>query len=288
MQDMAGVPFVDEGNDRELLFRSAARHSRMVRFFRGAIPVSLIAILATIAAVAYFKPLRCLPSCRSTRRGWSCRAARSTWRQPTLGGFTRDGRPYELTARAAAQDLTNPAMLELKDVRAKVTMQDKSTVELTAASGTYDTKGDMMVLRTDVVVTSSAGYSVRLNEAKVDVKTNRIISDQPVEVTLSNGTVKANRLEVSDNGDVMRFEGDVDVNLVPQPAASDARAGRRDRTRQRPERRPEDRTMTMRIGSRLLPLACRAVDRGAAPRRRRSPRRRPTRCRAFRRTATSR
>jgi lipopolysaccharide export system protein LptC len=139
---------------------------------------------------------------------------------PKLGGFTRDGRPYELTARAAAQDLTNPGVLELKDVRAKVAMQDKTTVELSAASGIYDTKGDTMVLRTDVVVTSSAGYTVRLKEAKVDVKTNRIISDQPVEVTLSNGTVKANRLEVSDNGDNLYFEGDVDVDLTPQLAAS--------------------------------------------------------------------
>jgi len=139
---------------------------------------------------------------------------------PKLGGFTRDGRPYELTATAAAQDLTNPTLLELKDVRAKIAMQDKSTVELTAASGLYDTKGDTMLLRTNVVVTSSAGYSVRLNEAKLDVKTNRIISDQPVDVALSNGTVKANRLEVSDNGDTMLFEGNVDVTLVPQPAAS--------------------------------------------------------------------
>jgi len=37
-------------------------------------------------------------------------------------------------------------------------------------------------------------------------------------VTLSNGTINANRLEVSDNGDTMRFENGVEVNLVPQPA----------------------------------------------------------------------
>jgi lipopolysaccharide export system protein LptC len=220
MQDMADAPFADEGNDREPLFRAALRHSRMVRFFRGAIPVGLIAILATIAAVAYFQPQRLLKLPPIDPAQVVLSGSKINMEKPTLGGFTRDGRPYELTASAAAQDITNPTVLELKDVRAKLTMQDKSTVVLTAANGMYDTKGDTMVLRSDVVVTSSAGYSVRLNEAKVDVKTNRIISDQPVEVTLSNGTVKANRLEVSDNGDVMLFEGDVDVTLVPQPAAS--------------------------------------------------------------------
>jgi lipopolysaccharide export system protein LptC len=220
MQDMAGVPFVEAGNDREPMFRSAMRHSRMVRFFRGAIPVGLIAILATIAAIAYFQPQRFLAKLPIDPSKVVLSGSKINMEAPKLGGFTRDGRPYELTARAAAQDLTNPGVLELKDVRAKVTMQDKSTVDLSAATGTYDTKGDTMLLQTDVVVTSSAGYSVRLNEAKVDVKTNRIISDQPVEVTLSNGTIKANRLEVSDNGDVMYFEGDVDVDLVPPTAAA--------------------------------------------------------------------
>src|SRR4029077_12387737 len=186
----------------------------MVRFYRGAIPVSLIAIMATIAAVAYFQPQRLL-SKLPIDPGRLLSGTKINMEAPRLGGFTRDGRPYELTARAAAQDLGTPGVLELKDVRARIAMQDKTTVEISAATGTYDTKGDTMVLRTEVVVTSSAGYSVRLNEAKVDVKTNRISSDQGVAVTLSNGTVKSQRLEVSDNGDVMRFEGDVDFHLVP-------------------------------------------------------------------------
>ena len=218
MHDMADVPFVDEGRDREHLFRAASRHSRFVRLCRGAIPVSLMVILASIAAVAYFKPQRFINSSIDAAKA-VVSGSRINMEKPTLGGFTRDGRPYELTATAAAQDLTNPTVLELKDVRAKIAMQDKSTVVLTAATGIYDTKGDTIVLQTNVVVTSSSGYSVRLNEAKLDVKTNRIISDQPVEVTLSNGTVNANRLEVSDNGDTMLFEGNVDVTLVPQPAA---------------------------------------------------------------------
>ena len=220
MHDMADVPFVDDGNDRELAFRAAQRHSRVVRFYRGAIPVSLIVILASIAAIAYFQPQRFLAKLSVDPAKVVVSGTKINMEAPKLGGFTRDGRPYELTATAAAQDLTNPTLLELKDVRAKIAMQDKSTVELTAASGLYDTKGDTMLLRTNVVVTSSAGYSVRLNEAKLDVKTNRIISDQPVDVALSNGTVKANRLEVSDNGDTMLFEGNVDVTLVPQPAPS--------------------------------------------------------------------
>jgi lipopolysaccharide export system protein LptC len=222
MHDMADVPFVDEGNDRAPAFRAALRHSRIVRFYRGAIPVSLIAIMATIAAVAYFQPQRLLSKLPIDPGRVFLSEKGINMEKPRLGGFTRDGRPYEVTARGAAQSLTNPGVLDLKDISARVAMQDKTTVTITAAAGTYDTKGDTMLLRTDVVVTSSAGYSVRLNEAKIDVKTNRISTDQGVEVTLSNGTVKSKRLEVSDNGDVMRFEGDVDFYLVPPPAPAEA------------------------------------------------------------------
>jgi len=217
MQDMADVPFVDEGRDREHLFRAALRHSRFVRLCRGAIPVGLMGILLSIAAIAYFKPQHFINFSIDPAKV-VLSGSRVNMEAPKLGGFTRDGRPYELTATAASQDLTNPTVLELKDVRAKLTMQDKSTVVLTAKTGIYDTKGDTMVLRTDVLVTSSSGYSVLLHEAQFDVKTNRIISERPVEVTLSNGTVKANRLEVTDNGDTMLFEGNVDMTLVPAPS----------------------------------------------------------------------
>jgi len=220
MQDMAGVPFVDGGDDREHLFRSARRHSRMVRFYRGAIPVSLITILASIAAVAYFQPQRFIAQLPIDPTKAVLSGSKINMEKPTLGGFTRDGRPYELTAAAASQDLTNPGVLELKDVHAKIQMQDKSTVTITAATGFYDTKVDSMLLKTNVVVVSSSGYTVRLDEAKIDVKSNRIISDRPVDVTLSSGTVKSDRLEVSDNGDTMLFEGNVDVFLVPQTAAA--------------------------------------------------------------------
>src|SRR5215467_2437556 len=142
MHDMADVPFVDEGNDREPVFRAAMRHSRMVRIYRGAIPVSLIAIMAAIAAAAYFKPPKAAATLDPGREVVS--GSRINMQAPKLGGFTRDGRPYELTARAASQDLTNPGVLELKDVRARLQMQDKNTVDVSAATGIYDTKADTM------------------------------------------------------------------------------------------------------------------------------------------------
>ena len=66
--------------------------------------------------------------------------------QPRLSGFTADQRAYELTADTAAQDMTKPDIVELRNIRAKVQMQDKSSMEMTAVRGIYDAKGRMVVL----------------------------------------------------------------------------------------------------------------------------------------------
>src|ERR1700750_1210349 len=87
------------GTDRGPLFRAAARHSRWVRFFRRAIPVSLIMVLAAGGAIAYLKPLHMLPRLPLDRLTMS--GTKITMEAPKLGGFTRDGRPYDLKALAA-------------------------------------------------------------------------------------------------------------------------------------------------------------------------------------------
>ena len=226
MQQTSASRFVEGGTDRERVFRAAARHSRFVRFCRAAIPVTLVLVVGTVAALAYFKPFRILATLPIDPTKLVLSGTKITMEAPRLGGFTRDGRPNDLTARAAAQDLTNQGVLELTDVHAHVAMQDKSTVELKAATGVYDTRDDMLTLHTDIVITSSTGYSAKLNEAIVDIRKNTIVSDKAVEVKMTSGTVNANHLEVSENGDLIHFDKGVEMNLVPQPAP-DAPAGPR-------------------------------------------------------------
>jgi lipopolysaccharide export system protein LptC len=224
MRDSAGSFAGHAKADTERLFRAARRHSRFVRFLRGAIPISLLLILAGIGGIAFFNPFRALAKLPIDPSRLGVAGTKITMEAPRLGGFTRDGRPYELTARAAAQDITNPGVLELKDIHARVQMQDKAVVQLKAASGVYDTKGDQLKLQTDIVLTSSSGYEAQLAAATVDVKKGKIVSDQPVAMKLPNGTLTASRLEVAENGDVIRFDNGVELNLEPQTSPAEKRA----------------------------------------------------------------
>ena len=209
-------------NDGERQFRAATRHSRRVRMLRWAIPASIVGMIGMIVFATWFNPLRMLARLPIDSGKLLISGTKITMEAPRLAGFTRDARPYEFTARAAAQDLTKPDVLELKDIRAKIEMQDKAVVEMTAAAGLYDTKSDRMTLTDDIRLSSSAGYSGRLSEATVDVSKGNIVSEHPVEVVLLNGTLNANRLEVVDNGEVIRFDGGVAMNMTLNPPATEA------------------------------------------------------------------
>jgi lipopolysaccharide export system protein LptC len=220
----AGLYSAGTRNDGDRQFRAAQRHSRRVRWLRRAIPVGTLALLGVVVLVTWFNPLGMLIKLPIDTGKILVSGTKITMEAPKLAGFTRDARPYEFTARAAAQDLTKPDVLELKDIHAKIDMPDKAHMEMTAESGIYDTKSDVLTLTENIHLSSSAGYSGRLSDAVVDVHKGDVVSDHPVEVILLNGTLNANRLEVVNNGELLRFGGGVAMNLNLNQSDSDAPA----------------------------------------------------------------
>jgi lipopolysaccharide export system protein LptC len=207
--------------DNARVFRSAMRHSRMIRLLRVAIPLAVvIAVAATVLAATVLDPLRALAKLPVDIGSLVVSGTKITTQGPRYAGYTQDKRPYVVTARTAAQDVTKPGIIELVDLHATLTMKDAGQVEVTARTGLFETKADLLTLRDDVLVTS-ATYQARLIEAVINVRTNHVVSEQPVEITMKQGTVNANRLEVLDSGEVIRFERGVVMVLTPQ----DGKAG---------------------------------------------------------------
>ena len=214
--------------DSERAFRAARRHSRVVRVLRIAIPLTVIACLAVVTLITYFNPLRMLGTLPVDISNMIVSGTKITMEQPRLSGFTRDARAYELSADAAKQDLTKPDIVELNNIHAKVEMQDKTTIKLSAVTGIYDTKAETLKLERNILLSSSTGYEGRLSEARVDIRKGHVVSDQPVEVKMLQGTLDAKRLEILDSGEVVRFHGGVSMMLMLNgTAVSDAKAGLR-------------------------------------------------------------
>jgi lipopolysaccharide export system protein LptC len=212
--------------DADRAFRAARRHSRMVRILRIAVPASVAVGLVIITLVTYLNPLRMLAKLPINLDNLVVSGTKVTMEAPRLTGFTHDARAYELTADTAAQDMTKPDIVELRNLRAKVQMQDNSSMEMTALSGIYDSKGETLKLDQNILLNSSTGYQGRLSEATIDIRKGNVVSEHPVEVKMLQGTLNANRLDIVDSGDLVRFHGGVVMDMMmnqPSQAKSDAR-----------------------------------------------------------------
>ncbi len=198
----------------EARFASAARHSRMVRILRVAVPAAVVLAMAGIVAVSIFNPFRMLlPKIPVDMGNLVVSGTKITMESPHLAGFSTDQRPYEMWAKAAIQDLTDPDHVELKTLRAKVMMEDKSTVTMDARTGYFDSKQQLLDLRKDIFLQSSTGYEARMTQAYVDINKGTVTSDEHVDVKLLNGTLTADKLRIFNSGEVVRFEGNVVMNL---------------------------------------------------------------------------
>lgn len=201
-------------SDGTRAFRRALRHSRSVRFIRLAIPLGLLAGIAAMVVASRLHPLEILTGVPVDFSNLVVSGTKITMQAPRIAGFTNDSRPYEITARAAAQDIVHPETMELQGLHGKAETADRGAFELTADAGVYDSKADVLTLRQNIVLKSADGMEVHLSEAVIDTHSNNVVSEKPVEVRLQDGNIKANRMEVSDSGDTIRFGGGVSVTIT--------------------------------------------------------------------------
>jgi lipopolysaccharide export system protein LptC len=200
--------------DSERAFRAARRHSRLVRFLRVALPAAVVLITVGMSLITWLNPLRMLTALPVNINDLVVSGTKITMEQPRVNGFTKDQRAYEFTAQAAAQDLTKPDIVELRTINAKVEMEDKSIMTLTADTGVYDTKREMLTLESNILLTSSNGNTGKLSQATVDVRRGNVVSDQPVELEMLQGILNANKLEIVDSGALIRFHDGVNMVLM--------------------------------------------------------------------------
>jgi lipopolysaccharide export system protein LptC len=210
----------------EARFAAATRHSRLVRVLRLAVPATVALAMAGVIGVSIFNPFRLIPKIPLDMGNLVVSGTKITMESPHLSGYTPDQRPYEMWAKTAVQDVTDPNHVELNKLRTRLLMQDGSTVFLDSLTGFFDNKGQTLDLSRDIFLKTTSGYEARLTQAHIDMVKNTVDSDQHVDVKLTNGTLSS---------DLIIFEGNVVMHLdhfdtdnnttnsaAPQPAPVDA------------------------------------------------------------------
>jgi lipopolysaccharide export system protein LptC len=192
-------------------YREAQRHSRLVRFLRLAIPIGSLLTIAGIILVAVFDPFRTIGLGLSIGT-YSLSGSKITMELPHLTGFRQDMRPYEVTATSAVQDVRNPTVIELSELKAKIGLEQKGVADLIAAAGVYDSQKENLSLSRNVHLKSES-YDVQMQSARIDFKAGTVFTDDPVRVVMTGGVIDADSMQIVDNGRKIVFTGRVKTAL---------------------------------------------------------------------------
>lgn len=201
-------------------FQIATRHSGRVRFLRRAIVVCACGGVAALVGLSLFDPFRVLPAGVSISH-IGLNGSKVTMDEPKLTGFRKDGRSYGVTAQSGVHDIRNPTIIELTRIEARIAMADSSNAQVIAPHGIYDSARELMELTGAIAVKSDAGYELSLQHATMSFKAGDLLSDMPVALVMTQGSIHADTLAITDNGRQITFAGHVQSLMLPANDAAD-------------------------------------------------------------------
>lgn len=206
---------------REAAFGAAVRHSKLVALLRRLIPVLLVSSVVVTGLWLWLDPFRAVSELPVSVGKLTISGSKLKMEAPKLTGFSKDGHPYNVTAEAAMQDLKKPNVIELSKIVGNFELGGHKTV-LNAKSGIYDAKADQMRVFDGIDFQSDDGQGGRLSDAVIETKKGHLTTEQPVDLYFKGGTLRGDRMEVFDHGNVIVFEGGVNVTLKSESRAAAA------------------------------------------------------------------
>jgi lipopolysaccharide export system protein LptC len=214
--------FADENlvRRRAAAFGAAQRHSRRVMLLRRVLPAAVTGAVVLTIAWMWLDPLRFTRDIPVQMGKLSISGTKLNMDAPKLTGFSKDGRPYTVTAESAAQDLKTPGIIELSNIVGQFDSGARGNTVLNAKSGVYNYKAEQMRIFDGVDFRSTAGHSGQLSDATIETRKGHLVSENPVDFFFKEGSLHGNRFEVFEHGSVLVFEGGVTMILRPEPTAT--------------------------------------------------------------------
>ena len=200
---------------REAAFHRAQKHSRTVRFLKLALPVSAILIGGCFAAYSFIS----VPGSVSfdiTESAYT--DGKLVMSNPKLDGFTKDSRPYSMTATRALQHVDSSGIVDLEGIDARLPVGGEDFATIGAESGVYDRVNDTLEIPSAITVKTTDGMTVLLKSAFLEIGKGNLSTKDPVDIRTSNFNIVADAMSVLENGKVLIFERRVKVNTTPDPS----------------------------------------------------------------------
>lgn len=196
----------------EKSYEAARRHSRRVGVLKIGLPVGALLLMGIFAGWAWLSS----PGGFSVDlTGSAVKDGKLVMANPTLNGFTKDNLPYAMTAERAIQDLTNTSIIALEKIDARLPIEAEKWADITADDGVFDNEANTLDVTSAMTITTNEGMRADLKSAFVDMTSGRIISSEPVRISLKGSLLNANTMTVEDRGKIIVFEDKVRMTILP-------------------------------------------------------------------------
>jgi len=207
---------------RVLTLSAARRRTALVRGLRIGFIVAAIAIVLTVIIQMITGSLQPAPGAPEAV-GTDVRMI-----NPRFSGRDENLTPYVLTADSAIRrresangltDLNRPRLVY------DFLSENEGGSNVLAQTGTYDPAERVLDLETDVNFSTFTGYRFETSHARIFLREERALGDQPVTGNGPMGQIRADRFEIRESGDHVIFEGRVSARIVQDRTRPDARPG---------------------------------------------------------------
>ncbi|MDR6756955.1 lipopolysaccharide export system protein LptC [Mycoplana sp. BE70] len=193
-------------------YRRAARHSARVRFLKIALPaigLVIAAIFAVVSIVSTYLPEELAVESATIEDG------KVVMKNPAISGRNRDGISYSMKADRALQDMKNPDIIQLENIRAKMPVNEKLIAQVDAVTGIYDRGRNILDMTAPFTIRLNTGLEAAFRDAHLDINGGRMSTQQAVSIQAKEASIVAQSLRMTDKGRTVVFEGDVVVNVDP-------------------------------------------------------------------------
>lgn len=196
--------------------RAAAR-ARLAPYVSGAFGLILVAlVVAFLYQTGVFTPQ---PKPKTEAAVPSDHVTVST---STITGLDSQKRPYSIAAKTAVQDKDEPKLINLDEVSGATNRNNGEAITFRSLKGIYNSDVKTLDLNTEVVIQSEGRFTARMDKAHVVVAEKRLTSDVPVAVELSNGTINANGVQITNDGNNILFLNGVKAHFGSSKSQGDS------------------------------------------------------------------
>ncbi len=200
--------------DRAAEFRRAKRHSTLVRVLKVALPLASAGIVSLYVLPAALTVSIDGGKGQASVESVSLEAGALKMVNPRVTGVHDKQGEYDVRAKSATQEASNPDILYLDTIDGRMTGPGGQETILTAPGAIYNNKIEEMTFDRGLRIVRAPGMSATFATATVHIPEQRVVSNTPVQVELHESTIRSDRLTLFTAEAKAIFEGRVKVRLA--------------------------------------------------------------------------